>query len=1264
MSGFREREWQYSYKTSTLNRDQVPTDILRDFYTPALSRAVAYDRMAGYFRSSSLAAASQGYTSFIHHDGRMRLIVGADLTEDDINAILAGNEARLDAVLLRELDGYDAWDQPVIDGVALLAYMVATEKLNVRVAIRRDANTGNVAPWDFIGDGYVHEKWFVMRDEEGDKLYGSGSFNESRTAISLNAENIDIHCAWTSDENRQRTEQAEEEFEDLWNNRIPHMRVVDMPTAVREKLVHFASNRTSFREINGEYLTGVSSMALEDALRIQFLADAPKMPSGRFIGIDSAAIEPWPHQEVVARRLVETYPYSYLLCDEVGLGKTIECALAIRSLVLSRRVKRVLIAAPASIANQWQEELLDKAGLSFARTYASPRISHGYLTRATEFDDELYGPDLNIISTGLLARKERLEGLEIAREFDLVIVDEAQYARRKNPTAGVEGAPEYGALYRTLFERLRKKSKSIWLATATPMQIDMVEVYDLLRLTNRVAQFRDDPSAVTRYYEVMGKLAASLSGNESYIGKTEWAFVGRAFQEIQATDPWLWKHLGQTCIDGTNDCVLDELVQRGPSEWDYESLQRPLFSAAPLSRVMMRHSRGLLKEYRKNGELASNLAERHVEPVIAIPMTPEEESFYSSLESYCSELSRQIAQANPGERQMMHFYLNFLQLRFASSMYAIQQTLKRRLERVRETLRVLDRRDGSEGNLQDILDKIDEESGGSLDEDDLNDIDQDALLRNRTKRDLRWEEHILVAMAEEIDGIHSDPSKILRLLGILDLRGADLPGHQKQTVIFTRFYDSLVNIRYYLSNRMPGARVGIYSGRRTCYYNTGEGVDVDVSRDQVKRLFINGDIEILLCTDAAAEGLNLQTADMLINYDMGWNPMKIEQRIGRIDRIGQKYSDIYVMNLCYLGSVEETVYGRLLERLQSANLVVGPQQISLLPVEMEDFIKLHDGEMTEEELARKSAELLQKQKQATSAMELSPEDQYQMYRNMTAAVRRQRVSASWDDLVEAVVNSGYVRNSCQLIDGGDQIAFNGDSGQLHEAMRRNTASRKTPLMTWGSVLFEHLCKTANDVLDRHRDVIRRIEAIGPNGEPLCGLLVMTPDGPQLLCEYQQLDNLRVGGAAPLTDANVLHARDALASDAHAEIRKLDAAAVEETNDRYAECHVNLIRATTIELLKQQLSEGEELATKAIHAIEERGRQQRITLDEEVLIGHENELLFEVKQYGLSVEVLVDSVLRKCCIEYARRSLAGARGGKRGYTTEKLISRIRRSGNGR
>jgi hypothetical protein len=81
------------------------------------------------------------------------------------------------------------------------------------------------------------------------------------------------------------------------------------------------------------------------------------------------------------------------------------------------------------------------------------------------------------------------------------------------------------------------------------------------------------------------------------------------------------------------------------------------------------------------------------------------------------------------------------------------------------------------------------------------------------------------------------------------------------------------------------------------------------------------------------EGLNLQSADLLINYDLPWNPMKVEQRIGRIDRIGQEHQKVYVFNLCYAGSAEEIVYGRLLQRLAHAGLIVGAQRARRRPSE-------------------------------------------------------------------------------------------------------------------------------------------------------------------------------------------------------------------------------------------------------------------------------------------------------------------------------------------
>ena len=168
--GFRDREWQPAYRTSARHSDGRPTDILRDFYIPVLERAVGYDRVAGYFRSSSLAIASQGFSAFTGRQGRMRLVVGADLEVEDVAAILEGDQSRLEERLGARLEGEASWPEAEDRGVRLLAWMVAKGFLEVQVAFRVHSATGKPLAFDDVSDGYVHEKWAVFRDSEGNVI--------------------------------------------------------------------------------------------------------------------------------------------------------------------------------------------------------------------------------------------------------------------------------------------------------------------------------------------------------------------------------------------------------------------------------------------------------------------------------------------------------------------------------------------------------------------------------------------------------------------------------------------------------------------------------------------------------------------------------------------------------------------------------------------------------------------------------------------------------------------------------------------------------------------------------------------------------------------------------------------------------------------------------------------------------------------------------------------------------------------------------------
>ena len=122
-----------------------------------------------------------------------------------------------------------------------------------------------------------------------------------------------------------------------------------------------------------------------------------------------------------------------------------------------------------------------------------------------------------------------------------------------------------------------------------------------------------------------------------------------------------------------------------------------------------------------------------------------------------------------------------------------------------------------------------------------------------------------------------------------------------------------------------GPRLMCFSGRGG-EIPTADGGWRAISRDEAKRRFRDGEADVLLCTDAAAEGLNFQFCGALVNYDMPWNPMRVEQRIGRIDRLGQAHPVIRIVNLHYEGTIETDVYRALRSRIGLFESVVGRLQ--------------------------------------------------------------------------------------------------------------------------------------------------------------------------------------------------------------------------------------------------------------------------------------------------------------------------------------------------
>ena len=145
----------------------------------------------------------------------------------------------------------------------------------------------------------------------------------------------------------------------------------------------------------------------------------------------------------------------------------------------------------------------------------------------------------------------------------------------------------------------------------------------------------------------------------------------------------------------------------------------------------------------------------------------------------------------------------------------------------------------------------------------------------------------------------------------------------RPALVFTEYADTLTYLRDSLVDYY-GQRLGCYSGAGGAIWNGHEWKGV--TKDSITSALHGGQVSVLICTDAASEGLNLQTAGAIINYDLPWSPSKVEQRIGRIDRIGQRYPQIRVVNLFLKDSVDERVYAVLRQRCDLFEHFVGAMQ--------------------------------------------------------------------------------------------------------------------------------------------------------------------------------------------------------------------------------------------------------------------------------------------------------------------------------------------------
>lgn len=335
-------------------------------------------------------------------------------------------------------------------------------------------------------------------------------------------------------------------------------------------------------------------------------------------------------------------------------------------------------------------------------------------------------------------------------------------------------------------------------------------------------------------------------------------------------------------------------------------------------------------------------------------LSAQEEALYKAVTEYVrNEFNRVEALQNDKRAGTVGFALTILQRRLASSPEAIYQSLRRRRERLESRLRELEllQRAGQVGSIIS-------EGTPSLDPEDVDDLDDapdneveaaeeeilDQATAARSIAELRIEIETLKglessALAVRRSGTDTKWTELSSLLGeIFTPNGfvnrveepaapygsGEIPPpkaspHQK-LVIFTEHRDTL----NYLEDRITR-----FLGRKDSVVIIHGGIGRE-ERLKVQESFKHDPtVQVLLATDAAGEGINLQRAHLMVNYDLPWNPNRLEQRFGRIHRIGQT-EVCYLWNLVADDTREGDVYRKLLEKLEQARQALGGQVFDVL----------------------------------------------------------------------------------------------------------------------------------------------------------------------------------------------------------------------------------------------------------------------------------------------------------------------------------------------
>jgi SNF2 family DNA or RNA helicase len=326
-----------------------------------------------------------------------------------------------------------------------------------------------------------------------------------------------------------------------------------------------------------------------------------------------------------------------------------------------------------------------------------------------------------------------------------------------------------------------------------------------------------------------------------------------------------------------------------------------------------------LKEDMKDWDGNALYKNRHTKTT-SYNLTSDEKRLYDAVTTY---LTKRKKEANETKNIHVSLALQVMQRRLVSSIYAIRNTLQKRWLALQGLADELDKNPSlwkqrikfeelEVANIDD-LDELDDEERDVLDNIMADPKKLKLFTTAKSLSEIKAEAgevKSLYEMANTLYNQQQEEQKYIELKKLLTSQGV-IDG--EKLVIFTEHKDTLLYLQERLTNN--GYNVATIHG----------GMSVDERRESQCR-FMTPDVQVLICTDAAGEGINLQFCRLLINWDIPWNPNRLEQRMGRIHRYGQK-SDVLVFNMVASNTREGQVLKKLLTKLDIIREQLGDDRV-------------------------------------------------------------------------------------------------------------------------------------------------------------------------------------------------------------------------------------------------------------------------------------------------------------------------------------------------